>query len=127
MADSPNLKDVARNKIKELEQEARLLQGELSSEVSFNMAAWNEYGSELCAGEMIRKESEIRARIARVESKISLLCRFIGDKIDLYRHARLKKGSADIVAQIASLKDSKELIDFEVAEIDTIKDLLGID
>jgi hypothetical protein len=50
------------------EKEIEILKDELSKLRHENFSAWNEYGSELCAGEMIRKEREIEERIKELES-----------------------------------------------------------
>jgi hypothetical protein len=45
------------------EQEIALLEDELRELQESNLAAWNMYGSELCADEMIAKEQRLRDKI----------------------------------------------------------------
>ncbi len=35
---------------------------------SYHMSIWNEYGSELCAGDMIKQEKEIEDEIKELQS-----------------------------------------------------------
>lgn len=43
------------------------LSGELKELRAFHKAAWEEYGSELCAEEMFRKESAIANKISKIK------------------------------------------------------------
>ena len=53
----------------------------LISEQSFNGAAWAEYGSELCAGEMQAKEREISEEIEDFERDVALLRRCLAGEV----------------------------------------------
>lgn len=125
MADSV-LKVLAENKSKELEKEEQRLERELRGKESFHRAAWAEYGSELCSGEMLKDEQEIELEMGEVGKKITLLCRFIGGGLDISREERLRKNSAEVAAQIVTLQNSKKLIDGELSEIAVVKNLLAI-
>lgn len=120
------LKKIAENKILELRKDEQRLMGELSSKEAFHSAAWSEYGSELCGGEMMRDEKNIRLKIDEVVSKITLLRQFIDGKLDISREERLRKNSDGVAAQIITLEDSKRLIDEELLEITRIKNLLSV-
>ena len=125
MADAV-LKTHAENKIKELEKEEQILKRELRGKESFHRAAWAEYGSELCSGEMLKDEHEMELKIEEVSRKITLLCRFIGGGLDISREEQLKKNSEEVAAQIVILQNSKKLIDGELSEIAMVKNLLAI-
>lgn len=120
------LKTHAENKVKELEKEEQRLERELRGKESFHRAAWAEYGSELCSGEMLADEDAIRDDIAEVGRKISLLKKFVGGKLDISREERLRNNSAEVAAQIVILQDSKKLIDGELSEIVMVKNLLAV-
>ena len=45
------------------------LKEDLAELEAFNKNAWMSYGDELCAGEMFRKEDELRERINELEGK----------------------------------------------------------
>ncbi len=49
-------------KIEKLKQELALLE-------ALHKTAWDMYGSELCAAEMMRKERVLRDKISKLESK----------------------------------------------------------
>lgn len=125
MADD-TLKAVAENKIKELERKAEGLRGDLKDKQSFHASAWAEYGSELCAGGMIKDEREIVVGIVTVEDKINLLRRFIDGCLDISREEWLKKNSEEIAARIVALQGSKQLIEGELSEIAEVKNLLNL-
>jgi len=120
------LKTAAENKIKELERMRTNLNEQLSSKQSFNLAAWSEYGSELCAGEMIRDEQEISNRISEIVNKIALLRKFIQGELDVSAEEKLKKNSEEIAARIVALQGSKQLVDGELSEIMRVKNLLNL-
>ena len=120
------LKKIAENKIKELEKEVLVLKAELRSMESFNSAAWEMYGSELCAGEMTGNENKIRVKMDLIRCDIIYLRRFIEGRLDISREERLKTNSAQIDAQILTLQDSQRLIDEELSEIAVVKTLLAV-
>lgn len=43
------------------------LRDELKHMREYHMSSWNIYGSELCAGEMLRKEKELENKIKELE------------------------------------------------------------
>ena len=124
MADNA-LKVAAENKIRELEKEEDRLNAQLRSKQSFHSSAWAEYGSELCAGGMLKEEQNIYLEMNAVSSRIALLRKFIDGRLDISREGRLKKNSAEVAGQIATLQSSKELIDGELSEIARLKSILA--
>ena len=59
-------------KINELQKEKTELERKLREEKDFNIAAWKEYGSELCANSMIANEAVIAKKIADVAEKYNV-------------------------------------------------------
>ena len=45
------------------EEKIKKLESDLSILKKYNSEIWNTYGSELCAGDMIRKEEELENKI----------------------------------------------------------------
>ena len=64
-------------KINELQKEKTELERKLREEKDFNIAAWKEYGSELCANSMIANEAVIAKKIADVAEKIHILEQYL--------------------------------------------------
>ncbi|MBI2446810.1 MAG: hypothetical protein HYV51_03290 [Parcubacteria group bacterium] len=64
-------------KIDALRTEKTELEHKLQEEKDFNVAAWNQYGSELCSKSMVAKEMAIDERIADVEKKINILEQYL--------------------------------------------------
>ena len=60
-------------KIDILEKEKTIKEGELASMRSMHSSAWSEYGSELCAGGMLRDENEKAREIDELNRKITYL------------------------------------------------------
>ena len=63
MRTSPNAKIKLERRVYELEQEL----GELKE---YNRTLWNEYGSELCAGQMIKEVEALEERISKLKERI---------------------------------------------------------
>ncbi len=120
------LKVIAENKIKELEKEIGKLRFQLKSTESFNRSAWEEYGSELCSGEMIANENAIRDDIAEVKDKIVLLERFVGGNFDLSQESYLRTQCGELDNETARIKEQKGSVVAQLEEISTIKRLLAI-
>ncbi|KKR02377.1 MAG: hypothetical protein UT29_C0003G0033 [Candidatus Yanofskybacteria bacterium GW2011_GWA1_39_13] len=119
------LKAIAEKKIKELEKEEAMLKEELKNKQLFNASAWAEYGSELCAGSMIREEKDIYSRIDEVRNKIALLRLVVSGKLDISREERLKNKAIEISNQMSGLLSSLKLVDDELLELRKIKNLLN--
>jgi len=119
------LKLIAENRIFHLETVGRALRAELIDKESFNAAAWAEYGSELCGGEMVREEKNIQANIDDVKATIALLRKFIDGQLNIYREEKIRKNLSEVVGQIATLQNSQKLIEGELSEIEKVKHLLN--
>lgn len=50
-------------KIKDLKAKSESMKKELADLKNYNKETYNDYGSELCVGEMINKESELKEKI----------------------------------------------------------------
>src|SRR3989338_7948964 len=64
-------------KIGELKKEKTELEQKLKEEKDFNIAAWNQYGSELCSASMVAKEAAIAKKIADIAEKIHILEQYL--------------------------------------------------
>lgn len=42
------------------------LRKELDDLKDYNLSSWNQYGSELCSGEMIKNENKLRKKIKKL-------------------------------------------------------------
>lgn len=121
-----SLKTVAENKIKSLETEISSLEGELKSMESFNSAAWAEYGSELCGGEMSANEQKIRVKISNAMGKVILLRNFIKGNVDISEEDYLKDECSRHDVEIGKLNELKNSINARLDVITAVKNLLGI-
>ncbi len=122
----PVLVILAQKKIGELLLEVRNLSIKLQGEESFNQAAWGQYGSELCGGEMLANENKIREEIAEVEGKALLLQRFIGGGLDLSQEYLLKTQCEYLDTEIAQAQERKRTVAAQLEEIAKVKRLLAI-
>lgn len=55
---------------KAIKEEIKKLEKELKKLEEYNASAWQMYGSELCAGEMIGKENELENKIKKLKEKL---------------------------------------------------------
>lgn len=55
-----------------------------------NLAAWKEYGSELCANELIANESKIFEKILEAQKTLDLLNNFLAGKISFLETEALR-------------------------------------
>ncbi len=120
------LRVVAENKVKELEREIERLRGELRSKESFHSAAWAEYGSELCAGEMIGEELKIAGDIMEIERKTDLLRKFVQGTLDISEEGHLKQQCDEFDKEIERLNELKSSANGQLEKISAIKNLLAI-
>ena len=118
-------KMIAESRISFLEKEAQRLRVNLRDKEAFNLAAWKEYGSELCSSSMVVEERKIQSEINQVNANIVLLRKFVEGRLDIFRGERLERNAAEIASQIKTLQDSLSLIVGEQAEIEKVKDLLN--
>lgn len=57
-------------KQREIQKEIERLEKELQTEKDLNESAWNTWGSELCAGEMINRERVLEERIEHLKKSL---------------------------------------------------------
>jgi len=120
------LKAVAENKIKELEKEVSALERELRDKESFHRAAWAEYGSELCTGEMLAEENKIQIEIIRIRRDIILLRNFIKGDLDISEEDYLQGECSRHNQEIARLNELKSSINARLEVIRAVKNLLAV-
>jgi hypothetical protein len=65
----------------ELKIELALKERDLRNQVEDNSSAWNMYGSELCAGELEKRERAIKDHIDSLKEQIDILSAYIDGKI----------------------------------------------
>ena len=53
-----------------MKKELKELETELKAMESFHSSIWNDYGSELCAGDMLGQEKRLREKIKELKRKI---------------------------------------------------------
>lgn len=70
-------------KLKELKDKSENLDSAHSAKVSLHKTAWEEYGSELCVGEMIKEERKILEEKEGVDYDIDLLERVLAGTADI--------------------------------------------
>ncbi len=118
-------KEKIGQKIAQLKKAREEAEARLASERSFNISAWNEYGSELCAGEMIKNERELERAIRALSGDIDLLQQGLDGAVDpepnladvaqLDENARsvkrLQDESDDVQKRIATSERLKRLMD----------------
>ena len=61
------------NKLEELKEQLAAKKNELESLQKNNLATWDEYGSELCTGDMLNQEAELELEILDIEHEIDKL------------------------------------------------------
>ena len=118
-------KAVAENKVKELETEEQRLRWMLESQELLNSGAEEQYGSELCAGEMFVSENKTRIEISQIRCDINLLRKFIENKLDIFKERQLRKNLREVASQVMILQDSDRLIEEELVEIIKVRKLLN--
>ena len=124
------LRAKARAKIEKLEKDAKKLRSELRSTEDFHRSAWEEYGSELCAGDMQGKEAELGKKIKEVEANIKLLHRYVAyhmisrmAETDTHCKSQMESIDNEITRQQSDKDGYQKLLD----EHQVIRSLLGID
>jgi len=122
----PVLVALAQKKVGELLLEVRNLSIKLQGVESFNQAAWGQYGSELCGGEMLANEMKIREEITEVEGKALLLQRFIGGFLDISQEYLLKTQCEYLDEEITRSQELKRKATTQLEEIAKVKRLLAV-
>lgn len=110
--------------IDKLKEEKARLEEELRAKAEFNRAAWQEYGSELCANEMVRNLDKIREKIAAVEKKIKLLVRYLDGCIRPQIKQSVQATILEFDRQIDSLTLQKMVSEETLKEISDLENLL---
>lgn len=130
MSTEEELRAKARAKAEELEKEAEKLRSELRSMENFHRSAWEEYGSELCAGDMQGKEAELGKKIKAVEAHIELLRRYLEYHLisrmaatDTHCKSQMESIDREIARQQSDKDGYQKILD----EHQIIRNLLGID
>jgi hypothetical protein len=121
------LKTVAENKIKSLETEISAFEGALASTETFNKAAWAEYGSELCSGEMLGNELKMRKNINELKRNVLFLRAFICGNVDISEEDYLQQQCDGFDKEIARLNELKSSANGQLQRIATVKNLLAIE
>jgi len=111
--------------IERVEGDLKTTRQELTDKCSFHQAAWQEYGSELCAGGMMAEEREIEKKIRALESDLSLLYRYGDDLLDKTLSAEDARRLAEIDAAAAALAEERKQIIKRLGESDRLAALLG--
>lgn len=93
-------------------------------EKSFNLAAWNEYGSELCANEMIAKELKIFEKIMAIQTTVDLLNDFLAGKISISEEETLRTADHLCTKIIKEHEDRKKKIKARLENISLVKSFL---
>ncbi|KPJ85765.1 hypothetical protein AMJ57_01850 [Parcubacteria bacterium SG8_24] len=101
------------------------LRDKLSAKESFHAAAWAEYGSELCAGGMVREERAIEQEIRAVEGDIELLRQVRDGAVPLEADPEAVGRLEEIQIQLGRLQDEKRDIEAFLARIERARSLLG--
>lgn len=110
--------------IKDMEKQAADLTLELEREKEFNLAAWNEYGSELCANELIGNERRISEKIKTIKEKINLLNDFLTGKISVLEEETLRTSDRLCAIIITGHEKRRAEIKTRIENIAFIKSLL---
>ena len=79
----------------------------MREEKDFNIAAWKEYGSELCANSMIENEAVIAKKIANISEKIHILEQYINGAFSVSERTQLYELTMDIDEAIKKLEAKK--------------------
>ncbi len=110
-------------KVGELEAKQKQLETKLRGMEKFHQDAWNEYGSELCAGEMQGKESTLQKEIDECEREAEAIDEAIHRNLDLSDAAvaalrEQAEGESRIAAEHQA--KSKDFID-EAAKLERLR------
>ena len=117
--------------IESLTKQKDELEKKLRGERDFNMSAWNMYGSELCAGDMERKEKDLEEEIKEIENRISLLRSFsneifeIDTEEEIDTEKELEKELAGINVKLQELRVRKKEIAYRLDKVDQIRKVMG--
>ena len=113
-------------KLDELKKEKAALGKKLESQQVFHSAAWEQYGSELCAGEMLNDDRHLAEEILEVERKIVLLQNLDQGLNIAARELALRNQFAEIDHSAKELEKEKAITVRELGMIDFIKSVIGV-
>ncbi|KKS44398.1 hypothetical protein A2567_00765 [Candidatus Azambacteria bacterium RIFOXYD1_FULL_42_11] len=123
-----NISDVDKAKIiaaiENLKKKQADLRCDLKSMEEFNLAAWAEYGSELCPNEMAADERRISDEIKEFQKIIDLLGEFLAGHIKLSEEADLRISDNLCVVEIRMYEDRRAEIKARLEKISLIKSFL---
>lgn len=98
----------------------------LASMVALHAAAWEEYGSELCANGMSDDQDKIRKEIAAHASDIALLEQCLEDATPLNPDPDFKAAFADLKARLIALKAEGDVLHSRLDRTVRARELIGI-
>lgn len=107
-----------------VEEDIEKAERELADKSAFHLRAWQEYGSELCAGGMLKEERLIQERITALERDRGLLRGCLDDRIAPVQPPAEHRRLAEIDAVAAELAAERRLVVGRQAERDRLADLL---
>lgn len=117
--------------------ELRELENELEELKKSNKAAWDRYGSELCAGEMIAQEKALEKKIKQLKRKMEMQTLKLAD--DLFvplregnKELTIRRGRRDIKlgkllfegAQDETLQDEVEVVEVRYVRVSGVSEKL---
>jgi hypothetical protein len=121
-----DIRDRARRTLARVEEELEAAGRELASKSAFHMAAWQEYGSELCAGGMLKDEQLIQDRIDALRRDRDLIRACLADELTPTQPPQEKCRLEEIDAAVAALAAERKQLIGGQAERDRLADLLGV-
>jgi hypothetical protein len=122
-----NTEDVrkrAERALIKVEEDIEKAEKELADKSAFHLRAWQEYGSELCAGGMLKEERLIQERIAALGRDRSLLCGCLADRLEPVQPPAEHRRLAELDKAIAELAAEHRQIAERQIERDRLADLL---
>ena len=125
------IKERSNKAIAELKTKLNNLEIEYNNLRANNLAAWDMYGSELCAGDMEGQENRLLIEISKLGKQIKLLSGFIqfgfsGADLENAISNDIKRIQSN-KAEIKKLQESIKYFEQCVADYKLIKELLGIE
>jgi hypothetical protein len=118
--------DNIKRKIGILEKKKSKLESELKDKRSSNTSSWSEYGSELCAGDMIKEEEEIIIEISLIASDIDFLNNVLSYNVSISKEIRemLERNVEMIDRNISDLEMKKAAVTGPLRNIERFEDIM---
>lgn len=116
----------AHQALERIDEELEKAGRELASKSAFHLRAWQEYGSELCAGGMLREEQAVQDRIDALRRDRELIRACLADTLAPTQPPEEKSRLKEIDAVAAALADERRQIVLRQSERDRLADLLGV-